>query len=226
MMILFGSVYVLLREHKKLRNTTQQRPPILCLNRGTYHPPTPPPRSFPAGLPPRANPVDLSPRAALWWQALQNQLAASGANELQIVREWKRAMRNLVQDAMLQMGEAQKWWDLNNIALAIFSASTAVEKMARALLHCHGIRPELDFGQAEALRLMQAVYKESQGEPFQKSIEFMEKITALRRSTETLDNTTAKETMEEATRTFELYKRIIKEKFSIEIEEEGLLPLF
>ena len=99
--------------------------------------------------------------------------------------------------------------------------------MARALLHCYGIRPEQNYGQAEALRLLQAIAKESQNERFQEKITIVEKITAEKASmerrlrsqtaTDFLDKTAAEQMLSEAANVIQFYKQIIQEKFATEL---------
>lgn len=118
------------------------------------------------------------------------------------------------------MAEAQKRWMLNNVVGAAFAAAEGVEKMSRALLHCYGVKPESNFGQAEALRLLLAITKESLNENLGKSVAFMEKLTALKTSTGLPNRATAKQIYDEATKTFELYKQTIQDKFGTEINEQ------
>lgn len=206
MIILFGCSYLLRHEFRELRKTPLNSPPPNVTDGGNLQPR--PVRPFPHwdGIRPtqdlpRLRTLDFYPRSpVLHWTRLYDQSTFRRINQLQIATEWRRAVGNLIRDATLQMTEAKKQLVLLDTINAVLAASMAVEKMARALLHCYGIKPEPSYGQAEALRLLQAIAKENQNQNVQKSIDFVEKITALRTSAGALDHSRATQILKEATK--------------------------
>jgi len=150
-------------------------------------------------------------------------------NPPNMVTTWKRAVNNLLQDASIRVDDAQRLLQSGDITEAVLFASLSVEKISRALLHCYGIRPNTSYGQAEGLRLLLAIDKESLNEDFQKSIAAIEEITTAKTSldlmrsnntdqTRFIDQPTAKHICHEATKIVTLYKKIIEKKFAQELQ--------
>lgn len=220
---IFFSSYLMCREYNSLRNETYTNNDTTPAN----YPEKPP------AIRPRPLIYDDSflnlprPRPIEDWQNVYYSRPIIRPVQPRFVAIWRSAVNNLVQSATIHMSEAKRWLQLNNTGAAVLAACMGVEKMARALLHCYGIRPEQNYGQAEALRLLQAIAKENQNERFQEKIGLVEKITAAKASmelrlrsqtaTDFPDKTAAEQMFSEAANIIQFYKQIIQEKFATEL---------
>lgn len=227
--VFFSGSYLLYRERKTLQHEDRRREASIREQIAT--PIYQPRRQMTQTFGDNYFPDPRSVRNHITWQQrpFTRLQTPTNLNQPHMATTWKRAVNNLLLDATIRIGDAQRLLQSGDVVEAVLFASLSVEKIARALLHCYGIKPNTSYGQAEGLRLLHAVVKESLDEDFQKSIETVEEITAAKTSldlmrsnnatqTRFIDQTTAKHICHEATKTATLYKKIIDEKFAKELE--------
>jgi len=159
------------------------------------------------------------------WQGLQS---AGVVGQPNYVLAWRRAVKGLMANALLDVNDAKVLWLKEDFVRAVLLASLGVEKIARALLHCHGIKPNLGYGQAEELRLLQAVAKETRTEEFGETIVLAEKFARAKAVIESKhiysvvpvefsERKMTKRLCDEAKECVEFYRRIIEERFGDEL---------
>ena len=74
--------------------------------------------------------------------------------EKALVNEWKQSIIGLIRLADQNLRLAEHHIEMTDFKIAIQTAATSVENIARALIHCYGGKPDDDLGQEEVLKLL------------------------------------------------------------------------
>ena len=138
-----------------------------------------------------------------------------------LVENWRKSIIGLIELADENLKFAKERMRLGDSKAAIQSASTSVENIARALIHCYGGKPDIHIGQEEALRMLSPRFKGYQKIEFEKAIEKVSSICNVTCSQQTIffDKKRANQTLEYAIETVGMFKRIIIKNFVTEIPE-------
>ncbi len=148
-----------------------------------------------------------------------------------LVETWCRSVVGLLRLADKNLQSAQGHLKLRNYRNCIMAASTSVENVARALIHCFGGKPDPDSGQQEPLRLSVSRLQNEEKARFEEAVNLVEYIDRNRRTLEhpstneirshLFDESKAKEILRSASEIISLFKRIIISHFVTEIPELG-----
>jgi HEPN domain-containing protein len=157
------------------------------------------------------------------------RLRPAGDNTRELVENWRRSIAGLIFLAQGNLNSAVMHLRLKAYEAAVQSASTSVENVARALIHCYGGKPDESLGQEEPLRLLSRRFEAEERGEFDKAIN----VIACIQRTETASNATpsnpvaakilsevgTSQTIEAASRIISLYQRIMINHFREEIPE-------
>lgn len=146
-----------------------------------------------------------------------------------LVRNWRNSIMGLIKLADRNLKAAKGHLESKNHRLAVETASTAVENMARALIHCYGGKPDLGPGQEEPLRMLSVRFKGEEKAEFERAIHNITRISHSRIAQryisrhevqiQLVDETLAKEILESTSNVVDLFKRILTDHFAAEIPE-------
>jgi HEPN domain-containing protein len=154
---------------------------------------------------------------------------ARPATTNKFIENWRRSIVGLIRLAECNLQTAKLQASTLNHKAAVEAAVTAVENVARALLHCFGEKPEIDAGQEEPLRLLARRLRQEERAEFEQAID---QLTQLRRSkivqtylskrnlyTPFVSKARTEQTIETAQKIFTQFKKTIDEHFATEIPE-------
>ncbi|NIQ06183.1 MAG: hypothetical protein GWO20_10800, partial [Candidatus Korarchaeota archaeon] len=103
-----------------------------------------------------------------------------------LVETWRRSVMGLLWLADGNLKSAQRYLKLKDYTNCINAASTSVENIARALIHCFGGKPDPDSGQQEPLKLLVTRLPEDEKAQFEGAIELVAYIDRNKRTLEHL----------------------------------------
>lgn len=148
-----------------------------------------------------------------------------------IVESWRKSIVGLVKLAERNLATAKQHLDVKDHKRAVQDASTSVENIAHALIHCFGDKPVLGSGQEEALRMLSRRFQQDDKFEFEKAIGNVASIDQNKKvlnylSTRNIDNelfneARTRQIVESASKIVSLFKRIMTEHFITEIPELG-----
>jgi len=145
-----------------------------------------------------------------------------------LVENWRKSIIGLVKLACTNLEYAGRHMESRDYKAAVQAASTSVENIARALIHCYGDKPNPSSGQEEVLRMLCRRFEGDAKIEFEKAIENVARIdynkSVLRYlSTHEVqlsdDEANTKRILESASKIVSLFKHIIIEYFGEEISE-------
>ena len=91
-------------------------------------------------------------------------------NTRALLWNWRRSIAGLIFLAQRNMNSARMHLGVKSYDAAAQYASTSVENIARALIHCYGGKPDESSGQEEALRLLSERLEEDEKGKFDEAI--------------------------------------------------------
>jgi uncharacterized protein (UPF0332 family) len=119
--------------------------------------------------------------------------------------------------------------EMENYEGAIQTASTSVENIARALIHCFGGKPDPESGQEEALKMLSRMFRGEEKDEFEKAIEAIAYINCNKKILECLpadiriqlfnEAKMAAEIVKSASKIVNLFKQMNINIFAAEIPE-------
>jgi HEPN domain-containing protein len=144
-----------------------------------------------------------------------------------MVRDWRRAVEGLIELAFRNLKNAKELLATDSFDAAVKSASTGVENMARALIHCCGGKPEVCGGQEEPLRLLLTRFMEGErkeiGEAIQ-TVAWIELNKAVLRyvsksniAVQLLDRAKAEQIIEASERVLIMFRQVMARHFATEL---------
>lgn len=146
-----------------------------------------------------------------------------------LVETWRKSIVGLVKLADRNLQSARQHLTAGNYRATIQTASTSVENIARALIHCCGDKPDSGSGQEEALRILSRRFEGEGKIEFEKALDKVARISHNRIvlkytsrhnvQTQLFDETRTRQILESASKIVSLFKRIITEHFGEEIPE-------
>lgn len=158
----------------------------------------------------------------------QRQTARPAATK-NFIENWRRSIAGLIRLAECNLQTAKLQASTLNHKAAVEAAVTAVENVARALLHCFGEKPEIDAGQEEPLKLLTRRLREQERPEFEQAID---QLVQLRSSkivqtylskrniyAPFISKARTEQTIETAEKIFTRFRKIIDEHFATEIPE-------
>ena len=148
-----------------------------------------------------------------------------------LVENWRESIVGLVKLAERNLTFAKECLDLKDYKRAVQAASTSVENISHALIHCFGEKPVPGSGQEEALRILSRRFRQDDKIEFEKAIGNVVCIDQNKRvlnylSTRNINNqifndARTRQIVESASKIVSLFKRIMTERFVTEIPELG-----
>jgi len=146
-----------------------------------------------------------------------------------ILQGWRSSIVGLVRLADRNLTVARKHLEASNYRLAIQAASTSIENISRALIHCFGDKPNQDPGQEEVLRILSTRFNGDEKAEFDRSIEMIAKINHNRIASRYLSSQNVRLTpfnraqtnlvIESASNILSRFRQILIQHFSDEIPE-------
>jgi uncharacterized protein (UPF0332 family) len=139
-----------------------------------------------------------------------------------MVVEWRRSIIGLIKLADQNLRLAKQHLTMGEPKIAIQTAATSVENIARALIHGYGGKPDDDLGQEEVLELLSRRFEGKEKEEFEKSIHKIAKIDVHTRNSLNAKECAAEEANEIislASETTLFFKKILSDHFAAEIPE-------
>jgi hypothetical protein len=152
----------------------------------------------------------------------QLQQRSQNRREKTMVEEWKRSISGLIKLADQNLRLAKHHLTMGEPKIAIQTAATSVENIARALIHAYGGKPDDDLGQEEVLQLLSCRFRGKEKDEFDKSILKIVKIDVRARNSLNATECSADEAREIislASETALLFKKILIDHFATEIPE-------
>lgn len=95
-----------------------------------------------------------------------------------LVKNWRISIQGLIRLANSNLSVAKHQLQKKQYGLAVQAASTSVENISRALIHCFGGKPNHSYGQEEALRMLTRRFQGSERKKFEKAIEIVANIAS------------------------------------------------
>lgn len=148
-----------------------------------------------------------------------------------LVENWRKSIVGLVKLAERNLTVAKECLDLKDYKRAVEAASTSVENISHALIHCFGEKPVPGSGQEEALRMLSRRFQQDDKIEFEEAIGNVACIDQNKRvlnylSTHNINNqifndARTRQIVESASKTVSLFKRFMTERFVTEIPELG-----
>jgi HEPN domain-containing protein len=148
-----------------------------------------------------------------------------------LVEGWRKSVVGLVKLAERNLTVAKECLDLKDYERAVRAASTSVDNIAHALIHCFGEKPVPGSGQEEALRMLSRRFQQDDKIEFEKAISNVACIDQNKKvlnylSTHNINNqifneARTRQIVESASKILGLFKRIMNERFVTEIPELG-----
>lgn len=165
----------------------------------------------------------------------QIQTAPSGMQQTKertantLAEHWRKSIVGLVKLAEKNLESAKERMKTGDFKAAVQNASTSVENIARALIHCYGGKPDTTPCQEEALRMLSRRFSGDEKTVFEKAVNEIARIGYSETGLQSLSTqklrfrflceTKAKQTLESASKIVNLFKRIITDHFAEEIQE-------
>jgi len=148
-----------------------------------------------------------------------------------LVKDWEKSIFGLVKLAEKNLQVAAESLKIRDYKGTVNAASTSVENISRALIHCYGGKPNPGQGQEEALRLISQRLSEDERPEFREAIERIVKINHSKASypyylhntsayniqIESLDRAETKGILESASNVMRLFENIMATHFATEI---------
>lgn len=151
-----------------------------------------------------------------------------------LVENWRKSVVGLMKLAEQKLAAAKQHLIARDYERAIQAASTSVENISRALIHCFGEKPLLGSGQEEVLKMLAKRFKGGERGEFEEAADAISHIdqnkTALndlsRRNVanQLFNGAKARQIVESASRIVDLFKHIITERFITELPELEVCP--
>jgi HEPN domain-containing protein len=148
-----------------------------------------------------------------------------------LVENWRKSIVGLFKLAERNLTVAKEYLDLQDNKRAVQAASTSVENISYALIHCFGEKPVPGSGQEEALRMLSRRFGQDDKIEFEEAISSVASIEQNKKvlnylSTHKINNqifneARTRQIVESASNIVGLFKRIITERFVTEIPELG-----
>lgn len=145
-----------------------------------------------------------------------------------VVRNWRKTVLGLINLAEQNLESAKIRFETRNYVATVRAASTSVENIARALIYCCGGRPEPVADQEEALRILSRRFKGTERTEYEKAVDNVALISQNRiaqnfllkhnMQTQLFDENETKQILEHASKTVNLFKRIISKHFEQELK--------
>ncbi len=145
-----------------------------------------------------------------------------------MVRNWRKTVLGLVNLAEQNLESAKISFDTRNYLATVQAASTSVENIARALIYCCGGKPESVADQEEALRILSPRFKGTERTEYETAVDNVALISQNRIAQNFLlkhniqdqlfDEKGTKQLLENASKTVNLFKRIVNEHFGQELK--------
>lgn len=146
-----------------------------------------------------------------------------------LLKIWRKSVVGLIKLAEKNLASAKQHFDLGHFTIAVDTATTSVENIARALMHCYGEKPDINSGQEEILRMMLCRFHGEEKIELERAVNNIAKIRrdriVLKQLTvESIEaqqskEVNAKQALESASAIVDLFKRIIDDYFAAEIPE-------
>jgi len=150
-----------------------------------------------------------------------------------LVKRWRKGIAGLIKLADNNLAIAKYHLEMRRFEQAVEAASTSVENIARALIHCYGGKPDPDSGQEEPLRMLSQRFLEDEKVEFDKAVNTVAHIANTKMSLpyqanhissrkvqiQSLDEATTRKTLDSASTVVHLFKRILSDHFAAEIPE-------
>jgi len=144
-----------------------------------------------------------------------------------LVEKWRKSIIGLVRLAEKNLELARERLELKYHKTAIQAASTSVENIARALIHCYGDKPDDSSGQEEALWMLSRRLEANEKRDFEKAIDTVARIGYNRSAltylskhnvqTQLFDETRARQILDSASKIVSLFKNMLIEHFGEEM---------
>jgi HEPN domain-containing protein len=152
----------------------------------------------------------------------QLQPGSQNRREKTMVEEWRKSISGLIKLADQNLRLAKQHLTMGEPKIAIQTAATSVENIARALIHAYGGKPDDDLGQEEVLELLSRRFEGKEKEEFEKSIHKIAKVDIHTRNSLKATECPADEAREIislASETALSFKKILIDHFATEIPE-------
>ena len=159
------------------------------------------------------------------------RLTGNSRNGRLLVENWRRSVVGLMKLAEQKLAAAKQHLVVKDYKRAIQAASTSVENITRALIHCFGEKPLPGSGQEEVLRMLAKRFKGDERVEFEKAVDAVKRIDQNRTVLNYLsvrnvynqlfDRAKTRQIVESTSKIIGLFKRIITERFITEIPELG-----
>lgn len=149
---------------------------------------------------------------------------APNERERALVEDWKKSIIGLIKLAEQNLRIAKQYLMLASYKMSVEHATTSIENIARALIHCYGGKPDSDTGQEEALSLLHGRIEKEEMKEFEDAIHQVARVhtfTLAGKQDQEISEEQAKQTYESALAVANLFKRIMIEHFATEISELG-----
>jgi len=148
-----------------------------------------------------------------------------------LVESWRKSIVGLVKLAERNLTVAKQHLDLKDYKKAVQAASTSLENISHALIHCFGEKPVLGSGQEEALRMLFRRFHQDDKIEFEEAIsnvvctdqnkKVLSYLSTHNISNQIFNDARTRQIVESASKTVSLFKRIMTERFITEIPELG-----
>lgn len=146
-----------------------------------------------------------------------------------LVERWRRSIIGLVRLADSNLSGARRYLEMNQYKRVVLAASTSVENISRALIHCFGGKPSSRSGQAEPLRMLSSRFQEEERREFENTINMVTNIhhnhtvlkylTTNKMENQLFSEAEARQILKSASKIVALFTRIMIHHFGSEIPE-------
>jgi HEPN domain-containing protein len=135
-----------------------------------------------------------------------------------LISTWRRSIIGLIKMADRNLQVAKQILTAKDYPAAAKAASTAVENISRALIHCYGDKPDFEPCQEEPLKILSLKIGGADKEKLEKAIKEVASIRS-QIANQQITDATAQPIVQSASKVAELFKQMIREKFTAEIPE-------
>lgn len=144
------------------------------------------------------------------WGLVPSRFGRTQKNTTQIlVENWRKSILGLIALSESNLRSAEEHLRIGDEGTAVQKARTAVENMARALIHCCGGKPDPDPGQEEVLRILSQRFKAEMKTEFDNAVDKIAYIQI---------NQKAKQTLQIASEITHTLKKVVLNNFGKEVQ--------
>jgi hypothetical protein len=146
------------------------------------------------------------------------QMSVENRDTKALIGRWRKSIVGLVKMADRNLQVAKQMLAVKDYEAAVKAASTGVENVSRALIHCYGDKPDTEPGQEEPLKILSLKLRGVDRERLERAIDEIASIRNLIASQQITD-ATAESIVQSASKVASLFKQVIRERFTAEIPE-------